>query len=393
MLDSLPRDWRQATLLGRLLTCEGPTPVLIRRGRVLDVSAFAPTTSDLIARWRGEADVAGKDLGDLEAMPLLPAWERQDEGPGITPLSPVDLQCLKACGVTFAVSAVERVIEERARGDVAAAQSVRTTLEQRVGTHISAVRPGSPEAARLKEALLAAGLWSQYLEVAIGPDAEVFTKGPVLSSVGWGEWIGVRSDSRWNNPEPEIVLICDPAGRAVGAALGNDVNLRDIEGRSALLLGKAKDNNASCAIGPFIRLFDGGFTLDHVRTAEVALEVRGEEGYVLKGSSSMRLISRDPLELIGQTIGRHHQYPDGFALFMGTLFAPVEDRDAPGLGFTHRRGDLVRISSERLGTLLNRVTHCEHAPPWTLGIAALMRNLAARGLLRPDESSQGAPVR
>ncbi|MGH8303743.1 MAG: fumarylacetoacetate hydrolase family protein [Steroidobacteraceae bacterium] len=393
MLDSLPRDWRQATLLGRLLTCEGPTPVLIRRGRVLDVSAFAPTTSDLIARWRGEADVAGKDLGDLEAMPLLPAWERQDEGPGITPLSPVDLQCLKACGVTFAVSAVERVIEERARGDAAAAQSVRTTLEQRVGTRIGAVRPGSPEAARLKEALLAAGLWSQYLEVAIGPDAEVFTKGPVLSSVGWGEWIGVRSDSRWNNPEPEIVLICDPAGRAVGAALGNDVNLRDIEGRSALLLGKAKDNNASCAIGPFIRLFDGGFTLDHVRTAEVALEVRGEEGYVLKGSSSMRLISRDPLELIGQTIGRHHQYPDGFALFTGTLFAPVEDRDAPGLGFTHRRGDLVRISSERLGTLLNRVTHCEHAPPWTLGIAALMRNLAARGLLRPDESSQGAPVR
>ncbi|MGH8170471.1 MAG: fumarylacetoacetate hydrolase family protein [Steroidobacteraceae bacterium] len=393
MLDSLPRDWRQATLLGRLLTCEGPTPVLIRRGRVLDVSAFAPTTSDLIARWRGEADVAGKDLGDLEAMPLLPAWERKDEGPGIAPLSPVDLQCLKACGVTFAVSAVERVIEERARGDAAAAQSVRTTLEQRVGTQIGAVRPGSPEAARLKEALLAAGLWSQYLEVAIGPDAEVFTKGPVLSSVGWGEWIGVRSDSRWNNPEPEIVLICDPAGRAVGAALGNDVNLRDIEGRSALLLGKAKDNNASCAIGPFIRLFDGGFTLDHVRTAEVALEVRGEEGYVLKGSSSMRLISRDPLELIGQTIGRHHQYPDGFALFMGTLFAPVEDRDAPGLGFTHRRGDLVRISSERLGTLLNRVTHCEHAPPWTLGIAALMRNLAARGLLRPDESSQGAPVR
>jgi fumarylacetoacetate (FAA) hydrolase family protein len=245
------------------------------------------------------------------------------------------------------------------------------------------VRPGSPEATRLKDALLAAGLWSQYLEVAIGPDAEVFTKGPVLSSVGWGDWIGVRSDSRWNNPEPEIVLICDPAGRAVGAALGNDVNLRDIEGRSALLLGKAKDNNASCAIGPFIRLFDAGFTLEHVRAAEVTLEVRGEEGYVLTGASSMRLLSRDPLELIGQTIGRHHQYPDGFALFLGTMFAPIEDRDTPGLGFTHRRGDLVRIASERLGTLLNRVTHCEHAPPWKLGIAGLMRNLAERGLLGP----------
>jgi fumarylacetoacetate (FAA) hydrolase family protein len=285
--------------------------------------------------------------------------------------------------VTFAVSALERVIEERARGDVAAAHSMREALEQQVGTQIGVVRPGSPEATRLKHALLAAGLWSQYLEVAIGPDAEVFTKGPVLSAVGWGDWIGVRSDSRWNNPEPEIVLVCDPAGRAIGATLGNDVNLRDIEGRSALLLGKAKDNNASCAIGPFIRLFDGGFTLDHVRTAEVTLEVQGDEGYVLRGASSMRLISRDPLELIGQTIGRHHQYPDGFALFLGTMFAPIEDRDTPGLGFTHRRGDLVRIASERLGTLENRVTHCEHAPPWTVGIAALMRNLASRGLLEP----------
>ena len=382
MLDSLPRDWRQAALLGRLLTREGPTPILIRRGRVLDVSAFAPTTSEFIARWRGETDVPGRDLGELDAIPLERAWERKDDERLPTLLSPVDLQCLKACGVTFAISALERVIEERARGDNAAAQSVREALEQRVGTQISAVRPGSPEAARLKDALLGADLWSQYLEVAIGPDAEVFTKGPVLSSVGWGDWIGVRSDSKWNNPEPEIVLVCDPAGRAVGAALGNDVNLRDIEGRSALLLGKAKDNNASCAIGPFIRLFDGGFTLDQVRAAEVTLEVQGEEGYVLRGASSMRLISRDPLELIGQTIGRHHQYPDGFALFLGTMFAPIEDRDTPGLGFTHRRGDLVRIASERLGTLENRVTHCEHAPPWTSGIGALMRNLSSRGLLR-----------
>ena len=383
MLDSLPRDWREATLLGRLLSAEGPMPVLIRRGRMVDVSGFAPTTAQFAARWRGETDVQGKDLGDLEAATFKRAWEGDGESHVPRLLSPLDLQCLKACGVTFAVSALERVIEERARGEIGAAQSVRDALEQRVGTQISAVRPGSSEANRLKDALLAAGLWSQYLEVAIGPDAEVFTKGPVLSSVGWGDWIGVRSDSKWNNPEPEVVLVCDPAGRAVGATLGNDVNLRDIEGRSALLLGKAKDNNASCALGPFIRLFDASFTLEHVRTAEVTLEVQGEEGYVLRGSSSMRLISRDPLELIGQTIGRHHQYPDGFALFLGTMFAPIEDRDTPGSGFTHRRGDLVRIASERLGVLENRVTHCEHAPPWTFGIAALMRNLAERGLLPP----------
>jgi len=382
MLECLPRDWRQATLLGRLLTAEGPTPVLIRGGRVLDVSAFAATTAELAARWREEIAPSGRDLGDLEALSLEPAWRDTREPALPRLLSPIDLQCLKACGVTFAVSALERVIEERARGDVGQAQAIRAALEERVGTRIGAVRPGSPEAARLKEALLAAGLWSQYLEVAIGPDAEIFTKAPVLSSVGWGDWIGVRSDSRWNNPEPEVVLVCDRDGRAVGATLGNDVNLRDFEGRSALLLGQAKDNNASCALGPFIRLFDAGFTLDHVRAAEVSLEVRGEDGYVLAGAGSMRLLSRDPLELIGQTIGRHHRYPDGFVLFLGTLFAPVADRDTPGLGFTHRQGDLVRIASERLGTLVNRVTHCERAPPWVFGVGALMHNLARRGLLR-----------
>ncbi|HEY7379056.1 MAG TPA: fumarylacetoacetate hydrolase family protein, partial [Steroidobacteraceae bacterium] len=274
-----------------------------------------------------------------------------------------------------------RVIEERARGDKQRAEALRADLRQRVGDDVRSVKPGSEAAQRLKAALISEGLWSQYLEVAIGPDAEVFTKAPPLSAVGWGDWIGVRSDSAWNNPEPEIVLACDRAGRILGATLGNDVNLRDLEGRSALLLGKAKDNNAACAIGPFIRLFDRSFGLDEVRRAVVRLEILGEEGFRLTGESSMALISRDPTELVAQTIGRNHQYPDGFALFLGTMFAPIEDRDAPGQGFTHKRGDLVRVSTERLGVLENKVTTCEQAPPWTLGIGELMQNLAMRGLL------------
>jgi fumarylacetoacetate (FAA) hydrolase family protein len=280
------------------------------------------------------------------------------------------------------VSALERVIDERARGDVALAEGIRANLTARVGTDALAVEPGSAAAERLKAALMAEGLWSQYLEVAIGPDAEVFTKAPVLSSVGWGAQVGIRADSQWNNPEPEIVLVVSPQGRVAGATLGNDVNLRDIEGRSALLLGKAKDNNASCAIGPFIRLFDAGFTLDHVRAAVVELSIAGTDGFRLEGRSTMRDISRDPLDLVSQTLNRNHQYPDGFVLFLGTLFAPVKDRDAPGRGFTHKAGDVVQVSAAKLGTLINTVVTCETAPPWSFGITALMRNLAARGLLR-----------
>jgi fumarylacetoacetate (FAA) hydrolase family protein len=295
-------------------------------------------------------------------------------------LSPIDLQVVKAAGVTFAVSAIERVIEERARGNSDEAAAIRDKLEAHIGGAIRSVVPGTAEAAKLKDALIEDGLWSQYLEVAIGPDAEVFTKAPLLSTVGWGAEIGVRSDSHWNNPEPEIVIVADSRGRPVGATLGNDVNLRDFEGRSALLLGKAKDNNASGALGPFIRLFDDGFTMDHVRSAVLELVVEGPEGFRLEGQSSMAEISRDPEELVRQTVSEH-QYPDGFALFLGTLFAPVQDRDVPGRGFTHRIGDVVRISTPTLGTLVNRVTTSKDAPPWQLGVRELMRNLAQRGLL------------
>jgi len=383
MIGHLPSDWRKATLLGRLLTADGPTPVLVADGRMRDVSRAAPTTSRLLAAWNGTPP-EGRDLGALEAIAFKRAWE----GDGaVKLLAPVDLQCIKACGVTFAVSAVERVIEERARGEARKAQAIRAALRDRVGADIASVKPGSPQAGRLKAALIADGLWSQYLEVAIGPDAEVFTKAPCLASVGWGDFIGVRSDAVWTNPEPEIVVVADRRGRALGAALGNDVNLRCIEGRSALLLGKAKDNNASCAIGPFIRMFDDTFTMDDVRRAVVSLEVDGEDSFKLRGSSSMSLISRDPLELVDQTLCRHHQYPDGIALFLGTMFAPTEDRDGKGQGFTHHMGDVVRVSCDKLGVLENKVTRCDAAPAWEFGLGELMDNLAARGLLERDRKS------
>lgn len=366
----LPDDFSEAVLVGRLALPEGPTPVILRGGRIEDVSRSAATVAELLDRDEPAA-VEGDPLFPLEAL-------FEAGAPAL--LSPVDLQVVKAAGVTFAVSAIERVIEERARGDADAAAGIRDKLEARIGGAIRSVVPGSPEAARLKAALIEDGMWSQYLEVAIGPDAEIFTKSPLLSTVGWGAPIGVRSDSSWNNPEPEVVLVCDPHARAKGATLGNDVNLRDFEGRSALLLSKAKDNNASCAIGPFIRLFDDRFTMDDVRSAEVQLVVEGEDNFRLEGHSSMREISRDPEELVRQAMSEHH-YPDGFTLFLGTLFAPVQDRDEPGRGFTHKKGDVVSISTPRIGTLVNRVTTSDAAPAWQFGVRDLMRNLSERGLL------------
>lgn len=380
LIDCLPADWRFATLVGRVALHDGPTPVMIRDGHLYDMSRIAPTAADLLARLDRLDGTSGRDMGGVDTFTVKTVWEREKPG-AVEILAPVDLQAVKAAGVTFATSTIERVIEERAGGDIGRARDIRETLQERIGGDLASVKPGSESAARLKAALIKDRLWSQYLEVAIGPDAEVFTKCPVLAAVGYGAFVGVRSDSRWNNPEPEVVMVCDPAGKAVGATLGNDVNLRDFEGRSALLLGKAKDNNASCALGPFIRIFDAGFTLDDVRSATVSLRVEGEDGFVLTGESSMRLISRDPLDLIGQAFGQHHQYPDGMALMLGTMFAPIEDRDAPGRGFTHKTGDIVRLASERLGVLENKVTSCEKAPPWTFGVSALMRNLASRGLL------------
>ena len=361
----------------------GPCLATLREGALVDVTCReVPTMRDLLelddpAGWL--ADARGETVASADD---LRAASTEAAGPDdLRLLAPPDLAAIKAAGVTFAQSMIERVIEEQAAGDPARAEAIRRKVRDAIGDTLSGIEPGSPQAMEVKRLFRAEGLWSQYLEVGIGPDAEVFTKCQPMAAVGFGAAVGLHPISRWNNPEPEIVIATDSRGRIRGATLGNDVNLRDVEGRSALLLGKAKDNNASAAIGPALRLFDDGFTLADVEAADLTLTVTGTDGFRMTGHSSMRHISRRPAEIVAQTQGRHHQYPDGMFLYLGTLFAPTEDRDAPGQGFTHHAGDTVEISEPSLGTLRNTVRLATDAPEWTFGTAALMRNLASRGLL------------
>jgi fumarylacetoacetate (FAA) hydrolase family protein len=386
----LPVDGCRGALVGRVWRPDvgGPSVVAIRadgsgEARVVDVTERLPTVSDLCEARDPAAtlrEAAGTDLGSLDAVLANTPPDTRDSGrPWL--LAPVDLQALKAAGVTFATSMLERVIEERARGDLAAASAIRAEVERLVGHDLRRLKPGSAEAMALKAVLVAQGAWSQYLEVGIGPDAEIFTKSQPLSAVGCGADAGLHPESHWNNPEPEVALAVTSDQRIVGATLANDVNLRDFEGRSALLLGKAKDNNASCALGPFLRLFDETFGLDHVRRTTVTLEVTGTDGFRLEGTSPLAEISRDPEELVAALMGRTHQYPDGALLLLGTMFAPIQDRHGPGLGFTHAADDRVVVASPELGSLVNRMRPSDACEPWTFGARALMRNLAARGIL------------
>lgn len=382
---ALPSSSARALLIGRLWQPHtGPIVVAVTPQKVLDLSALALTCSDLL-----EQDKVAEKVRDWvasgKAQPLAETSEAMANSEESTRdsarpwfMAPCDLQAVKAAGVTFVASMLERVIEEQARGDASRAEAVRQAVVAVIGDNLRSVKPGSPESARLKEVLLAQGMWSQYLEVGIGPDAEIFTKAQPMSAVGPGAQVGIHPASQWNNPEPEIVLAVNSRGEVVGATLGNDVNLRDFEGRSALLLGKAKDNNASCAIGPFIRLFDDHFSIDDVRQCELTLQVDGPDGFVMQGSSALSQISRDPLDLAGQAMGPYHQYPDGMMLFLGTMFAPTQDRHGPGQGFTHVVGDRVSVSTPQLGTLVNQVTTSNQAAPWTYGVSALMRDLARR---------------
>ena len=381
---TLPHDGTRGALAGRVWRPGiGPSVVAIRADGVIDITASAPTMRDL-AEMESPAEVVrtgGERIGVLaDILANTPEAVRDTSKPWL--LSPIDLQAVKAAGVTFARSMLERVIEEQAKGAPEKAEAIRAQVQNQLGGDLKRLKPGSPQALALKQTLIEQGAWSQYLEVGIGEDAEIFTKAQPMSSVGHGMDAGLHPRSTWNNPEPEVVLVVSSTGKIVGATLGNDVNLRDFEGRSALLLSKAKDNNASATVGPFIRFFDDTFNLDTVRRMDVNLTVEGDDGFKLNGKSSMSEIARDPADLVSELIGKTHQYPDGAVLYLGTMFAPTEDRGEKGAGFTHKVGDIVTIQAAELGCLTNRMTTADQAPQWTFGTADLMRNLAGRGLLK-----------
>src|SRR6266487_3692335 len=384
--ECLPRDLVGALLIGRawIPAEDGPSVIAVHGEEAVDLTRSYPTVSGLLNTAKpGDVRAAIKTAASLGSLDAIIGNSVEGHRDASRPwlLAPCDLQAVKASGVTFIASLLERVIEERARGNPELADGARKEIQAIIGPDLRGITPGSPEAARVKDVLVARGMWSQYLEVGIGPDAELFTKCPAMAPVGLGARVGIHPASVWTNPEPELVLVINSAGAIVAVTLGNDVNLRDVEGRSALLLGRAKDNNASCAVGPFLRLIDETFTLDAARRLTFETVVEGLDGFHISHTTRVSEISRDLADLASQAIGPYHQYPDGLLLFIGTMFAPVADRGAPGSGFTHKIGDVVSIRAPEIGTLVNEVVTCDQAEPWTFGAGALMANLARRGLL------------
>jgi len=493
--NTLPKDWKEGTFVGRVWRADvnGPSVVkLDNEGYLVDITTSFPTVSALCEQENpAEAvkAVTGERIGKLsDILATTARHTKKDDKPYL--LSPIDLHAVKAAGVTFAESLVERVVEKMAGGDRDKALGIRigvlsdiatilkkdgalqtlAVLRQRydalqgqadngealrtLGVEVAQLRsesinfketpPGSKPALQIRDLLimkfaafkideavhkyanddpaaaelvraqltrrfkqvtdavnsgkeegfsdatlkeirdflsgLGTGAGKSYIEVGLGPKAEIFTKAQPMSSVGHGADAGYLEESKWNNPEPEVVLVTNSRKEIVGAALGNDVNHRDIEGMSELLLGECKDQNASCAVGPFIRLIDKtSFKQEDIDTMKVEVHVKGTDGFELYSDSSMEKISRKPEELVNQMF-KQHQYPDGAVLFCGTMFSPVKDRDEPTKGFTHKVGDHVTIRSDKLGSLTNRMDYTQNVEPWIYGVGKLMQNLAERGV-------------
>jgi len=393
MRECLPDECREGTWLGRAWlpasfapsNIAGPHVITVRDGQVIELSdcfdsiadiTRHPTPTAAVQNATGVSICSLNTLLENSLFYKLPADIRKSQQPSL--LAPNDIQAIKACGVTFVASLIERVIEEKALGNPSKAEEIRAVVHAAIGDNLKDIEPGSPQTEILKAKLIAQGIWSAYLEVGIGPDVEVFTKSQPMSAIPCGSQLGVLETSQWNNPEPEVAFLVSPQGSFLGAALANDVNLRDYEGRSSLLLGKAKDQNGSCPIGPMFRLFDDSYSLDDAANTEVNLSIVGEDGFCSTGENRMSEISRSVDSIIKQVCNGSHQYPDGIAIMLGTMFAPTEDRGEEGMGFTHKVGDRVEISSPKLGKLVNWVNYCHEIPEWSYGIADFVEFTVAK---------------
>jgi len=378
----LPSDGYAGTLVGRALfpgVFPGPCVVAIREDGVHNISGTVPTMAQLLNAPNPLATLQRAlrncvYLGPLES--LLENSTPSTHDP-LKPylLTPIDLQAVKAVGLTFVNGLLQRFADDNGGAATVA------KMEKAAGVALGKILPGSEEAARLRTALMEDGLWNDTLEVGFGPDVELFTKAQPLSAVGTGAEIAVLPTSKQTFAEPEVVLMLNADGKICGATLGCDMTARDVEARSLLLLGRAKDQNATCAVGPFIRLFDQTFSLPNVQGMNLTYAFEGADDAVFTDTGSMDQIGRGLITLARQVVNEHHGYPDGVALFTGCMFKAPSSRGASDTPFTHQVGDVVIIKASPLGTLINRVNTTDKVRPWSFGMSDLMANLANRQLL------------